>query len=79
MAHIGHPLIGDPVYGGGFLTKAEALPAEVKAGVKAFRRQALHARLLGFDHPRTGQHLQFEADWPADLINLVELFRKHVV
>ena len=55
MAHIGHPLVGDAIYGGGFLTKAETLPEELKAAVKAFRRQALHARLLGFGHPRTGE------------------------
>lgn len=79
MAHISHPLVGDAVYGGGFLTKAEALPEPLRAAVKAFRRQALHARLLRFKHPRTGESLQFETDWPADLTNLVELFRKLAV
>jgi 23S rRNA pseudouridine1911/1915/1917 synthase len=79
MAHIGHPLIGDAVYGGGYLTKAEALPATLKGAIRAFHRQALHARLLGFRHPRTGASLQFETDWPTDLTNLVELFRKLAV
>jgi 23S rRNA pseudouridine1911/1915/1917 synthase len=79
MAHISHPLVGDAVYGGGFLTKAEALPERLRAAVKAFRRQALHARLLRFKHPSTGESLQFETDWPADLTNLVELFRKLAV
>jgi len=79
MAHIGHPLVGDAVYGGGFLTKAETLPDELRAAVKAFRRQALHARLLRFKHPRSGAILEFETDWPADLMNLVELFRKLTV
>ena len=79
MAHIGHPLVGDAVYGGGFLTKAETLPPRLRAAVKAFRRQALHARLLRFEHPRTGASLQFETEWPADLTNLVELFRKQAV
>jgi 23S rRNA pseudouridine1911/1915/1917 synthase len=51
MAHIGHPVVGDSVYGSGFLTKAESLPTELKATVQAFQRQALHARLLAFEHP----------------------------
>jgi 23S rRNA pseudouridine1911/1915/1917 synthase len=76
MAHIGHPLVGDRVYGAGFLTKAETLPAELKARVKAFGRQALHARLLRFAHPRTGKILQFETNWPQDMAGLVERFRK---
>jgi 23S rRNA pseudouridine1911/1915/1917 synthase len=76
MAHVGHPLVGDATYGGGFLTKAETLPEPLKAAVKAFPRQALHARLLRFRHPRTNETLQFEVDWPENLTNLVELFRK---
>jgi len=79
MAHIGHPLVGDLVYGSAFLTKAEALPTEIRAGVKAFRRQALHARLLQFQHPRSGAVMRFETEWPADLMNLRELFRKLTV
>jgi 23S rRNA pseudouridine1911/1915/1917 synthase len=76
MAHIGHPLVGDLVYGSGFLTKAGTLPRELKDRVKAFRRQALHARLIRFAHPGTGKVLQFEADRPADMADLVERFRK---
>jgi 23S rRNA pseudouridine1911/1915/1917 synthase len=79
MAHIGHPLVGDAVYGSGFLSKAEALPVELKHRVKAFSRQALHARLLGFQHPRTGESLLFEADQRADMAALIEAFRKHLV
>ena len=79
MAHIGNPLVGDAVYGGGFLTKVETLSGELRAAVKAFRRQALHAGLLRFEHPRTGASLEFETDWPADLTNLIELFRKLAV
>ncbi len=79
MAHISHPLLGDHVYGGGFLTKAETLPEPLRAAVKAFPRQALHARLLRFEHPGTGKLMQFETDWPMDLTNLVELFRKLAV
>ena len=76
LAHIGHPLVGDRTYGAGFLTKAEGLPDGPRAAVKAFHRQALHARLLRFQHPRTGDSLQFESKWPTDLTNLVEQFRK---
>ena len=79
LAHIGHPLVGDHVYGAGFITKAEAVPPTLKAGLKSFRRQALHARTLQFRHPRTGAILKFETDWPTDLTNLIELFRKPAV
>jgi 23S rRNA pseudouridine1911/1915/1917 synthase len=76
MAHVGHPLVGDHAYGAGFLTKAEKLPMELKGRVKAFRRQALHARLLGFAHPRTGESVSFEAEPPADMAGLIREFRK---
>lgn len=70
MAHIGHPLLGDPLYGTGFMTKASQLAPEARAALKALGRQALHAAVLGFEHPVTGEHLQFEQDWPEDLANL---------
>ena len=55
LAHIGHPLLGDDVYGPGFKTKAALLPAEARAALEALGRQALHAYLLGFEHPVTGE------------------------
>jgi 23S rRNA pseudouridine1911/1915/1917 synthase len=76
MAHIGHPLVGDRTYGAGFLTKAETLPGPLRAAVKTFPGHALHARLLRFRHPRSGEILQFESDWSAKLAGFVELFRK---
>jgi 23S rRNA pseudouridine1911/1915/1917 synthase len=79
MAHIGHPLVGDATYGAGFATKAERLPAELRDRVKAFARQALHARLLRFAHPRSGETLRFETNWPADMAGLVRAFRKLAV
>jgi 23S rRNA pseudouridine1911/1915/1917 synthase len=79
LAHIGHPLVGDHVYGAGFTTKANTLPADLRAAVEAFGRQALHARRLRFRHPRSGEILTFETDPPTDLMNLIELFRKRVV
>lgn len=70
MAHLGHPLVGDPVYGKHFATKADALPEPAKTVVKAFGRQALHAAVLGFEHPATGKHLRFEAPDPDDFRSL---------
>jgi 23S rRNA pseudouridine1911/1915/1917 synthase len=79
MAEIGHPLIGDRVYGAGFLTKSERLPEGLRDKVTAFGRQALHARILGFEHPRRGEALRFEADWPKDMADLVQGFRERLV
>src|SRR5690606_31563384 len=76
LAHIGHPLVGDHVYGAGFTTKANTLAADLRAAVEAFGRQVLHARRLRFRHPRSGEILTFETDPPTDLMNLIELFRK---
>jgi 23S rRNA pseudouridine1911/1915/1917 synthase len=72
MAHIGHPLIGDPEYGAGFRTKANALPDETRTRVAALGRQALHACLLQFEHPVAGEVLHFEAPLPPDLQALKE-------
>lgn len=72
MAHIGHPLIGDQTYGRAFLTKANKLPDDVRPVVAGFSRQALHARLLQFRHPRTDELLRFEAPYPAEFEELVE-------
>ena len=72
MAHISHPLVGDQTYGRAFLTKANKLPDDVRPVVAGFSRQALHARLLQFRHPRTDEVLRFEAPYPADFAELVE-------
>ena len=70
MAHLGHPLLGDPLYGPGFRTKAAHLGEEARAALLALDRQALHARLLGFAHPVTGETLVFESALPDDLAKL---------
>lgn len=75
MAHIGHPLIGDPDYGQAFRTKANRLPDEARLVVERFRRQALHAFLLQFEHPSTGETLRFEAPPPSDLERLIAALR----
>lgn len=72
MAHIGHPLIGDPEYGAAFRTKANLLPDAAKAVVSQFHRQALHAFMLQFEHPATGETMHFEAPMPDDMAALVE-------
>jgi 23S rRNA pseudouridine1911/1915/1917 synthase len=74
MAHLGHPLIGDPVYGSGFKTKAGLLAPRAKAAVENFSRQALHARELGFAHPRSGEELHFESALPSDFQALIADF-----
>ncbi len=71
MAHIGHPLLADPVYGRGFVTRAARLGAESQAALDALGRQALHAAELGFEHPVTGQPLEFTSQLPPDLARLV--------
>ncbi|MER8862731.1 RluA family pseudouridine synthase [Mesorhizobium sp. M0751] len=76
MAHIGHPVIGDPEYGQAFRTKANRLPEPLRSKVKAFPRQALHARLLAFRHPDTHLTMRFEALIPWDMEELVDGFRK---
>jgi 23S rRNA pseudouridine1911/1915/1917 synthase len=75
MAHIGHPLLGDAVYGGGFKTKANLLPDDARKVVNGFKRQALHAYMLQFEHPRTGEIMRFEAPLPDDMMALVEALR----
>ncbi|MCJ2086458.1 RluA family pseudouridine synthase [Methylobacterium sp. E-005] len=75
LAHLGHPLLGDPVYGGGFRTKAARLDQDARAALSALGRQALHAALLGFSHPRTGMTLRFESPLPSDLTALVARLR----
>ena len=75
MAHIGHPLVGDPDYGSGFRTKANRLDEPLRGLVQAFPRQALHARLLAFRHPSTVAMMRFETPPPDDMRRLIEGFR----
>lgn len=71
MAHAGHALVGDPVYGGRRRAAARAFDAGTAAAVDAFPRQALHAAELGFDHPESGTALQFSAPVPPDMAALL--------
>ncbi len=70
MAHIHHPLLGDPDYGGRAQLAAGIAP-ELAAQIRGFNRQALHARRLRFIHPRAGETREFEAPLPADMQSLL--------
>ena len=72
LAHIGHPLLGDPTYGKGFAASKSTLPQAAQAALASLNRQALHAAVLGFEHPVTGKKLRFESDPPADLQRLID-------
>jgi 23S rRNA pseudouridine1911/1915/1917 synthase len=75
LAHIGHPLLGDPLYGSGFRTKAALLDESAREGLRALGRQALHAAELEFEHPVTGEPMAFSSPLPADFAGLVEALR----
>ena len=75
MAAIGHPLLGDSVYGVGFKTKAALLAPGAQHALSALGRQALHAAVLGFEHPVIGEILHFESPPPNDFSNLIKALR----
>src|SRR5207237_8156234 len=75
LAHIGHPLMGDSVYGPHFKTKSSHLGPQSQAALAALGRQALHAYLLVLKHPKTGAILERISDLPADLTLLRDCLR----
>ena len=75
LAHIGHPLMGDAVYGLHFKTKASHLGPRGRAALTTLGRQALHAYLLALEHPKTGEILQWISDLPDDLTPLRDCLR----
>ena len=75
LAAIGHPLLGDPVYGRETAERRARLTPEGRAALAHFRRQALHAASLGFRHPRTGDWLAFESPLPPDLACLINALK----
>ena len=74
MAHIRHPLVGDPVYRGRLRLPAGAGEA-LRQALREFRRQALHASRLGLAHPRTGEWMEWKVPLPGDLAALIEVLR----
>ena len=79
MTSIGHPLVGDPVYGRADRRRKAALGEAAAAAVAAFARQALHARTLGFDHPATGERLVFERAAPVDMAALIAALAGNII
>ena len=75
FAHRRHPLLGDPVYGGRLALPKGASEA-LAATLRRFRRQALHAAKLGFEHPDTGEPISLEAPLPADFAGLLDALRE---
>jgi 23S rRNA pseudouridine1911/1915/1917 synthase len=77
LTHLGHPLIGDPSYGRARQAPRPKTPAETVAFAVAadFSRQALHAYVLGFQHPTLHKTMRFESPWPSDFAVLVEALR----
>src|SRR5229473_6036093 len=75
LAHIGHPLLGDAVYGPHFKTKASHLGPHSQAALAALGRQALHAYLLTLKHTKTGTILEWISDLPDDLTLLRDYLR----
>jgi 23S rRNA pseudouridine1911/1915/1917 synthase len=70
LASIGHPLLGDEVYGTGFRTKSVLLPQQAQVALKALGRQALHAHILSVKHPTSAEILRFQSELPPDLARL---------
>ncbi len=77
MAHIGCPLLGDPLYGQqrAFLTNKSDAEQSVATAIAAFKRQALHARHLGFIHPVSKEHMTFDAPIPRDMQDVIDVLK----
>ncbi|MEJ5219411.1 RluA family pseudouridine synthase [Cognatishimia sp. D5M38] len=72
LTHAGHSLIGDPTYGGKRKLSEKALSQQGIQAARNFDRQALHAAVLGFEHPVTGDAMRFEAPIPGDMTALIK-------
>jgi len=74
LEHLGHPVFGDPIYGGREQTEGirPELRRQARTMLSLIKRQALHARDLRFAHPRTGELLHFTTEWPRDMGAVVE-------
>jgi len=80
LSHLGHPVFGDPVYAGrrSRITGLNAADTRLLVDLlENFKRQALHARVLGFVHPATKQPLHFESELPKDMQELIAVLRRH--
>jgi len=77
MAHVKHPLVGDPLYGGR-LRLPKGTTEQLREVLSAFGRQALHARKLTLEHPVTGEQMSWDVPLPDDMVQLLEALRLHV-
>ncbi|WP_024867793.1 23S rRNA pseudouridine(1911/1915/1917) synthase RluD [Pseudoxanthomonas suwonensis] len=75
MQHLRHPIVGDPLYGGP-LKLPRGATGELAAGLRSFKRQALHAEVLEFAHPLTGEPVRVSAPLPADMVQLLQVLRE---
>ncbi len=75
MAHIGHPVLGDATYGAGFKASERRLTEPQLVALHALDRQALHAAVLGFEHPISGVPMLFESPMPDDMARLIDTLR----
>jgi 23S rRNA pseudouridine1911/1915/1917 synthase len=71
LTSIGHPLIGDKLYGKSPLKNCSGFSVELIQTIKSFRRHALHAELLGFKHPVTEEWCEFKTNLPEDFSHLL--------
>ena len=77
MSHLKYPLVGDIGYGGR-ARPPKAASAELIETIRAFSRQALHATILELEHPRTSEWMQFHAEIPQDMVDLIAELRADV-
>ncbi len=75
MAHISHPLVGDPVYGGRPRPPKNATPQLLEL-LRKFKRQALHAAMLSLYHPISGEQMTWHAELPDDFVELITLLKE---
>ena len=79
LQHIGHPVAGDAIYGGEQRAINDADTGALKHALAQLKRQALHARVLGFVHPTTGENLTFSAPIPKDMLTLLDALKQKAV
>ncbi|MFZ3033476.1 MAG: RluA family pseudouridine synthase [Parvibaculum sp.] len=76
MTAMGHPLLGDATYGTGQRTRKAKIPDKAQAALERLGRQALHAHHLGFEHPVTGEQMNFDAPLPTDMQDLLDALKR---
>jgi 23S rRNA pseudouridine1911/1915/1917 synthase len=71
FSEMNHPIVGDPTYGNSGRSAALA-DTRLRQSIRALGRQALHARILGFVHPASGEYLEFESPLPPDMQEIID-------